>query len=334
MDNNISIVIPIYNSEKYIKRCLDSIVKQINDNILEILVIDDCSTDNSLQILKEYENDEKRIKIIEKKINSGVSNSRNIGINKAKGDYIMFIDSDDFLAENAIESLTKMIKLYDYDLIKFNYFKYYDNFTYKKIKDNSIYNKLSNEEILLNFINGNIDSYIFNALFKRDILLRTNLFDEEIIMMEDRLLYLEILKVIKKIHFSNEYLYYYYVNHNGASKSITKIENNIYNLSKLNCKAKKILENNDMVKIFNSVTIKYYLRAISNLYKYNKKIWYQVCKNNNLLRNIKYSEFSLYYKVLICCYRLKLYIIIRVLYYIRNIIKEGHIREKNSNIDN
>lgn len=102
----ISIIIPMYNASKYIERCLESIIKQTYKT-LEIIVVDDGSTDNSTDIIEEFLKVDKRIKIIQKK-NSGVSDSRNIGIDNAHGEWICFVDSDDYIEKNYIE------KLYDY----------------------------------------------------------------------------------------------------------------------------------------------------------------------------------------------------------------------------
>lgn len=89
----ISIIIPVYNTEKYVERCLDSIIANDYEN-LEIICVNDGSTDNSLKKLREYENKDSRVKVIEIP-NGGVSNARNIGIEESTGEYIAFIDSDD-----------------------------------------------------------------------------------------------------------------------------------------------------------------------------------------------------------------------------------------------
>lgn len=100
--NKVTIIIPVYNSEKYISRCLDSVVNQSHKNI-EILVINDGSSDNSLKILKKYEKKYNNIKVIDKE-NEGVAITRNMGIKLATGDYIMFIDNDDFIDSDYLEN--------------------------------------------------------------------------------------------------------------------------------------------------------------------------------------------------------------------------------------
>ena len=105
----ISVIIPVYNVEKYLKQCLDSIINQTLKNI-EVICINDCSTDNSLNILKEFASKDSRIKIIDLKQNEGVSNARNSGLNIAQGKYIYLIDSDDWIDNNYLEVMVQKIE--------------------------------------------------------------------------------------------------------------------------------------------------------------------------------------------------------------------------------
>ena len=101
---NISVVVPVYNVEKYLEECLNSLLRQNMDE-MEIVCVEDKSTDRSLCILKEYEQKDKRIKIVENKQNGGLAYSRNQVIKIAKGKYIVFVDSDDMLVDNALREL-------------------------------------------------------------------------------------------------------------------------------------------------------------------------------------------------------------------------------------
>lgn len=114
MNDLISVVVPIYNVEKYLKKCIDSILIQTYENI-EIILVDDGSLDNCGKICDEYEKDDKRVKVIHKQ-NGGLSDARNAGINIAKGKYITFIDSDDFVERNSIELLYRNIIEYGKDI--------------------------------------------------------------------------------------------------------------------------------------------------------------------------------------------------------------------------
>ena len=123
----ISVIIPIYNTEQYLKQCLNSIVNQTFKDI-EIICINDCSTDNSLQILQEFALSDKRIKIINLTKNSGVSNARNLGLNLAKGEYIYMLDSDDWLDDNYLETMLLKIKEANSNIvINANFVNEYEN---------------------------------------------------------------------------------------------------------------------------------------------------------------------------------------------------------------
>ena len=117
MDNGnglISIIVPVYNVEKYLRKCIESIINQTYEN-LEIILIDDGSTDESGEICDEVKNKDKRIIVIHKK-NGGLSDARNVGIDNANGKYITFIDSDDYVEKNYIELLYNTISQYDADM--------------------------------------------------------------------------------------------------------------------------------------------------------------------------------------------------------------------------
>lgn len=110
----VSVIIPVYNVEKYLRRCLDSVINQTYKN-LEIVVVDDGSTDGSGEICDEYAKKDKRIKVIHKE-NGGLSDARNVGIRKSIGDYVTFIDSDDAVLHSHIETFISMIKKYNVEI--------------------------------------------------------------------------------------------------------------------------------------------------------------------------------------------------------------------------
>lgn len=110
----VSVLVPIYNAEKYIQRCLDSIINQTYENI-EIILIEDGSKDNSLKIIKEYEKKDKRIKIFPIE-NNGVADARNKAVENAIGEFLTFVDSDDFIEKDYIETLYMNLKKYNADI--------------------------------------------------------------------------------------------------------------------------------------------------------------------------------------------------------------------------
>ena len=114
MNELVTVVVPVYNVEKYLKRCVDSLINQTYKN-LEIILVDDGSTDNSGKLCNDYAKDDSRIKVVHKK-NGGLSDARNAGIDIASGKYISFVDSDDWLTIDAIEILYNNIKKYNAEI--------------------------------------------------------------------------------------------------------------------------------------------------------------------------------------------------------------------------
>lgn len=115
----VSVIIPAYNIEKYIGRCLDSVLSQIYEN-LEIIIVDDGSSDGTGKILDDYEKRDSRIKVIHKE-NGGVSSARNKGLDMAVGDYIGFVDGDDIIAPEMYETLVKLLEEEDADIAHCGY---------------------------------------------------------------------------------------------------------------------------------------------------------------------------------------------------------------------
>lgn len=122
----VSVIIPVYNVEEYLRQALDSVVNQTLED-LEIICVDDCSTDNSLDILKEYASKDSRFKIYQQKENQGQGVARNIALDMATGEYIMFLDPDDWLDIHACEIAYNKIKKNNNDIVFFNIERYYQN---------------------------------------------------------------------------------------------------------------------------------------------------------------------------------------------------------------
>lgn len=125
MNDLISIIVPVYNVEKYLKRCIDSCINQTYKNI-EIILVDDGSLDECPRICDEYKEKDCRIKVIHKK-NGGLSDARNVGIKESKGKYITFVDSDDYIDSDYIEYLYMLLKKYNTNLSICSYSAIYDN---------------------------------------------------------------------------------------------------------------------------------------------------------------------------------------------------------------
>lgn len=224
MNDIISIIIPIYNGEKNIKKCLDSILNQTYVNI-EIILINDGSNDSTLQIIKKYSKKDKRIIIIDKK-NTGVSDSRNCGIDKAKGKYLMFIDSDDWIEYDMIRNMYNVAVEEDAEWVKCGY--YIDD-----INGITMYPELFKERGLIDNKNElmkiAINSYYLNQvwaqLIKTDIIKKNNIrFDKNLLYAEDYDFNIELIKYTNKFIYLPERYYHYFQNLSGTVRGITCIE--------------------------------------------------------------------------------------------------------------
>ena len=122
----LSIIVPIYNTEKYLRKCVDSLLEQDLDDY-EILLINDSSPDSSIDIMKEYEEKFPNIIRIFSKENGGLGDTRNFGIPYAKGKYVTFVDSDDYIKENSLNRLCTKMDNEDLDILVYDFVKEYDN---------------------------------------------------------------------------------------------------------------------------------------------------------------------------------------------------------------
>ena len=166
IDDLISVIIPVYNVEKYLKECLDSVINQTHKNI-EIILIDDGSTDNSGKICDEYRKKDDRIIVIHKS-NEGLSSARNDGLIHAKGKYIQFIDSDDYVNRDMLEITYSIIKKYNADVVTFSHYILNDG---KAIcdcsKEEKVLNKMEAMKELL--LDNKIRNYSWEKLWKKEL---------------------------------------------------------------------------------------------------------------------------------------------------------------------
>ena len=121
-----SIIIPVYQVEKYVRQCIESVINQTFTDF-EALVVDDCGEDKSIEIVKEYAKQDKRIKILHHKHNRGLAAARNTALSSAKGDYIVCLDSDDWMIDNCLATLYAIFNKYDTQSVWFNSRNYYEN---------------------------------------------------------------------------------------------------------------------------------------------------------------------------------------------------------------
>ena len=212
----ISVIIPVYNSSTYLRKCLDSVVNQTLKDI-EIIVINDGSTDDSKNIIEEYSCKYKNIIFIDQE-NKGIGKTRNIGIKKATGEYITFVDSDDYIKENMLEEYYKYAKKHNFDLVIGSYIK-----------------KINNKEIIFEnnkFKTGNVKTtpqilYLIEygpwaKLYKREMLINNNIYFDEKRKYEDMPFVSKALLKSKLIGQITEPYYYYIIHNNSETTTMDK----------------------------------------------------------------------------------------------------------------
>ena len=219
MTKKISIIIPVYNAEKYLERCLMSIIDQSYQDF-EIILINDGSTDNSLNICNQFSEKDKRIKVYTKK-NGGVSSARNYGIKKVITDYVCFIDSDDFISNDYLIILYSNIYDTNSDISVCGFIKYYkdEQVGDQKIQNKIIFDKKSAYDAMIS--NKQYAGYVWNKLYKFEIIKRMG---DEIFkgnMFEDFEFNCRYLNECKKIVYTPTQLYYYFINDSSVTGTFT-----------------------------------------------------------------------------------------------------------------
>lgn len=230
MNYKVSIIVPVYNCAEYVERCIESLINQTYKNI-EILLINDGSTDNSLDIINKYKNNS-TVRIFNQ-TNSGANKARKNGIDNCTGDYVMFVDSDDWIETDSIEKFIKYIRKYKCDIVRFNGILEPS----KKIKNgynftNSNIIELDNLEKYNLFITTSVLNSLCFCIYKKDLLNNIDAFDSNFSNAEDLWANLNIYTKTEKILLINETFYHYWVNENSTThvKSFDRVKKNIKEL--------------------------------------------------------------------------------------------------------
>lgn len=275
----VSVIIPIYNVEMYLERCLKSVISQSLKNI-EIICVDDCSTDNSHNILVDLAEADSRIKIIKNEHNMGLSETRNNGIRVATGKYIFFLDSDDFININALQELYRLINSEDIDVLFFGYNEHVvdceDIIEHNRI--NFFPRVLTGKEFFVDcYEKGIVLCTSWAAIYKRQFILEKNLMFKKDILHEDSLFYFEVLTNAERVS-SIAGRYYEYMR---RRESITLSDENIQKKLRSHCYIINfIIKNTECTADFR--LIKAVSMYINNIYK----IVYENYKN------IKFFDFN------------------------------------------
>lgn len=263
----ISVIIPVYGVEKYIKQCLETIVNQTYKN-LEIIIVNDGTEDKSIEIIEKNFKDE-RIKIITK-INGGISSARNRGLKEATGDYISFIDSDDYIELNLYERVIQEID--KEELLIFNYSRYYE-------KENCLKHKILNmkeiEKIPKELLFRNINGECWNKIYQTKFLRKEKIKFIEGIVYEDIVWGIETLHKAKNIKLINFDGYIYRCDRQGSIVNTTSLKTSKKTCEIIIKKIEQFLRSNK--------------NKLSKIQKYRLKL-YKIYMETFLKKEIQFSE--------------------------------------------
>lgn len=271
----ISVIVPVYNVEKYIKKGIESLLAQSYQNI-EIILVDDGSPDNSPAILDQYTKKDSRIKVLHQK-NQGVSTARNNGIKISNGEYILFVDGDDYVGKDYVEFFYKLISQKSAD-IAVNY----DHFSAL----NSSHNHHEKEEvespdqIIEDIYLGKMNVAVWNKMYKKSFLEKNNIrFNPKIWYGEGMLFNIECLSSTKKIAVGSRKVYYQVYNQNSAMRSFN-MESNLCGIRSLELQKKYLdKKNKKLIRAW-----EYHLRC------FNRSILTGIVKTNS--KKKYYSQYK------------------------------------------
>ena len=231
----VSVIVPVYNAEKYLDRCVTSILSQTYKN-LEIILINDGSTDKSLIISNGHAKLDARIRIISTK-NGGVSAARNKGLDAARGDYITLIDADDAVESTHIENMLSYLENRDKDVVRCKYIHHLENRT--------VHEAMAIDSITLDsIVAGRVNTYTPLLMIRNHTPCSNLRFEIDIGFMEDKIYYADLIKTGGPIPVINSYSYHYKSNPTGKTQAASNYSSNIYSTIDVTERINARLDNN------------------------------------------------------------------------------------------
>ena len=265
--NKISVIVPMYNTELYIERCITSIINQTYKN-LEIVIVNDGSTDNSLKICENLKEQDDRIKIINQE-NIGVSGARNTGLENATGEFIGFVDSDDYLQDNMYEKLINYIEEYDADLASARAFIIDRSGVLEDTHYNNYIERFTTEkDILKAYVDGFLTIAVWDKLFKKEAI--GNLKFDDSVFCEDAKFVLDVCCNTNKVVCTSERLY----NHlRRTGNSITNTSFNDFYMTLYDYATIKRDELINKDSLYEEVAQRLFFNSVYHLLKIYKRDW-------------------------------------------------------------
>ncbi|APF23258.1 glycosyltransferase family 2 protein [Clostridium butyricum] len=285
----VSVIVPVYNVDKYIGECFESLSNQTYSN-LQIIVVDDGSNDNSLNIIESYTNKFNEIIVLSQK-NKGVSEARNLALKYAKGEYVLFVDPDDYLDNTMIEKLLKKGLEFKSDIIMCGFCLYYDTYSSKnkvnlyKLEEKNIYTA---EKIIDEILNQRIQCHLWNKMFKKELLIKINFKFESGRYIQDMFPVFKAISLSKSISYVNESLYYYrQVPTSTIHKNNLKLAEDYYyavdSVIKYINVDKKLMVKAESLGTFKNISMLILILQLMNANEYTNFKNFKISKYNNLL---------------------------------------------------
>ncbi|MBP5674789.1 glycosyltransferase family 2 protein [Candidatus Saccharibacteria bacterium] len=273
----ISVVVPCFNCEKTIEHCVNSIIEQNVD--LELICIEDCSSDNTLAVLKELTKSSLSIKLINNPNNLGASKTRNIGIKNATGDYITFVDSDDYLEPNCYEKIVDILKKEKSDILRYNTTEIEISDTNKKHFDKTIDIKTEFNWVLERFFTNKDNFQTFSPLlFVKKEVFKNVRYNENVCMMEDAIFYYDLLCDAETLYLCDIKGYNYVKNEKSITQNYKNAENNIKDVLFVNKYLTNKVSDTEIKQDINANTIDIICELLLNLSKIDKKEYTRIAK--------------------------------------------------------
>ncbi len=298
MNELVSIIVPVYNVEKYIKKCVDSLITQTYSN-LEIILVNDGSPDNSGKICDEYAQSDSRIKVIHK-ANGGLSDARNTGIDIAEGQYIFFLDSDDWIDCQCIEKLHNLIKTRDADIAMCDFLPVISE-KIEQISEDYVIYEYTNLEALSEYISKNYIQMVISCgkLFNKNLFADARF--PKGTYHEDEFTTHNLIYKSNKIVFTTEKLYFYLKRSDSITESGYNLKKELDFLEAYEKRAEffRLIGLYDISAETYKRVFRYYISNINSAVKNEKKVFIRKCRMlNKDLKRIKFNfKFIVLYKL-------------------------------------
>ena len=314
-----SVIIPVYNVEKYINRCLKSILSQ-RYNDLEIILIDNGSTDRSGSICDIYANEDANISVYHIE-NHGVGSARNFGLSKARGEFIYFVDSDDYLVGNLFAEFEDKLTP-DLDLLVFSYYNSFEqemtekNRKKKILPYNGSYDKYDFSKIFKDLFLSDMLYTVWNKLYRREFLIENNISFEKYELGEDVRFNLNAYRNVNKVYLSQDSYYVYVIGRKGSAMSSYNPKRLQYQLQELELVDSLLKDwNIDSSNLDNTVKARILMSNIHNISKQKLpvikkvKLVKEICKSKDMADFIR-NDSSLLNPLIKMLLKCRIYIIL------------------------